>query len=162
MSVLTAVTVPSNEVVHLCARFIKKHSWGEDYPYDPANLLANSEYLIVAIADEGLLGMACVTRHEGEPSNPENTDPFFCCWAVHADHRRKGIGLDIYAKAIAEARRREYPYIFATTDSEDATRFLCRAPLKLNEPYVWLPVKPGKNEDGSPHVMLEYLLTRPA
>lgn len=162
MTGFTILTVQPTEDnwAEMCAKFIKTHSWGEDFPYDPRDLLLKSEYLVVAVAkdDDLLLGMACVTRHQGAPDDYEDTNPFFCCWAVHTDHRRQWIGRKLYAEAIAEAKGRQYPEIFATTDSKESTRILVHLPLSIGEKYSWVAVRPGLNEDKTPFVMLALYL----
>ncbi len=139
------------------AKFVRKHSWGEDSQIDPKEILEPAEFLVHMYRFERgefeLVGLACVTCHKGCPDDYSVVSPFFCCWATHENHRGKGYGSAIYETLIVEARNRGFKELFCTTDGAPQTKALITRRLRWRE-KGWVPIRPGLNEDCSPFILL--------
>lgn len=141
----------SGPIIDVLTSFIKTHSWGSNFPFDPRDLLRSSDFICMAMQTNygrqiDILGCGCVTRYEGCPDDYNDELPYLCCEAVRPNYRGRGFGTDIRNACVARARLTKFTddtIIRATTDSPEAAAVL----LKGDMP--WMRVRTGRNEDGS-------------
>lgn len=135
---------------------IMAESWGEKFPMQAEHLLQGADVVFEAVdlddSDQHPIGSAAITRRNGCPGNPGDTNPYFVCWWVSDGRRRKGIGNRLRAAAIKAAKKAGHKLLYTTTDGLESTRALLSGyPLWLPN-GGWTPLEPITNEDGSPAI----------
>jgi hypothetical protein len=139
---------------------IIRRSWGEDFSLDfIVDLFRKAASFEVATAGpcdpENIVGFACITRYRGCPYDYDDKRQYIVAWFVGEKYRRRGIGTRLKEGCVDYAiincdSELDDGYLYATTDSDEASRNLRHLGLLPNEESDWELVDEGCNEDGAP------------
>lgn len=117
---------------------ISKYSWGEDYPINPIDEIANSEYIIGVFDNKTLIGGAYIHK-SAAPDKIVNEGLWLCGLVVHPKYRNKGIAKTIFDMQMAYTKDKRKP-AFSCTDNQIIINFF--------ESKSWNKIRTTKDESG--------------